>query len=225
MIVDDLVSVVAPPDVRSPADVRRAAVHEAGHAVAQIALGGAVESVTIVAAAGSGGHTRMGASASPFPTAADLDAAATMMLAGRAAEAGHPWRAVGGRRRRPQSRDGACLFGCTPALGWPEFVASPRSDRRRGGASAQQSRAAPGGRPACCAPLRRSAGDRSSAPRSDRRGRRRARPNSPADRSASARDLRAASRRRRDRQEAPMSSEALSVTTGSPHFSEGQPEA
>jgi ATP-dependent Zn protease len=54
--------------------------------VIQIALGGAVESVTIVAAAGSGGHTRMGASASSFPTAADLDAAATMMLAGRAAE-------------------------------------------------------------------------------------------------------------------------------------------
>jgi len=86
MIIDDLIAVVAPPDVRSPADVRRAAVHEAGHAVAQIALGGAVESVTIVAAAGSGGHTRMGASASSFPTAVDLDGVAVMMLAGRAAE-------------------------------------------------------------------------------------------------------------------------------------------
>ena len=86
MVVDDLVAVVAPPDARSPADVRRAAVHEAGHAVAQIALGGAVESVTIVAAAGSGGHTRMGASASSFPTAVDLDGVAVMMLAGRAAE-------------------------------------------------------------------------------------------------------------------------------------------
>ena len=86
MIIDDLIAVVAPPDVRSPADVRRAAVHEAGHAVAQIALGGAVESVTIVAAAGSGGHTRFGGASLAFPTAADLDAEATVMLAGRAAE-------------------------------------------------------------------------------------------------------------------------------------------
>jgi cell division protease FtsH len=85
--VDDLVAVVAPPDARFPADIRRAAVHEAGHAVVQIALGGAVVHVTIVAAGTSGGRTTSEDDLPDFPTARDIDAATVMTLAGRAAEA------------------------------------------------------------------------------------------------------------------------------------------
>ena len=84
--VDDLIAVVAPPDKRSLADILRAAVHEAGHAVAHLALGGSVDSVSIVISGVSGGRT-LTVNASPaFPTARDIDREATMALAGRAAE-------------------------------------------------------------------------------------------------------------------------------------------
>jgi MoxR-like ATPase len=86
MTIDDLVAVIAPPDGRSSDDLRRAAVHEAGHAVAQIALGGSIDFVSIVSAGASGGRTRLGKSVTGFPTARDLDAEIVMTLAGRAAE-------------------------------------------------------------------------------------------------------------------------------------------
>jgi DNA polymerase III delta prime subunit len=86
LTIDDLIAVIAPPDGRSQDDVRRAAVHEAGHAVAQIALGGDVDTVTIVASGDRGGCTRFRRKSTGFPTARDLDAEIVMTLAGRAAE-------------------------------------------------------------------------------------------------------------------------------------------
>ncbi len=84
--VDDFVAVVAPPDPRSPADVRRAAVHEAGHALALVAAGPPIDFVTLVASGRSGGMTRPGREVTVFPTARDLDAAVVVTLSGRAAE-------------------------------------------------------------------------------------------------------------------------------------------
>jgi hypothetical protein len=87
LVVADIVAAVAPPDKRSPAELLRAAVHEAGHAVAQIALGGAIDSVSIVVAGKSGGRTKSGSRMAVFPTARDIDQEVTVTLAGRAAEA------------------------------------------------------------------------------------------------------------------------------------------
>jgi SpoVK/Ycf46/Vps4 family AAA+-type ATPase len=87
MTVADLVAVVAPPDARSPADRRRVAVHEAGHAVLHVALLGDVDSVSIVVAGASGGRTSYGADTlSACPTAEELDAVVVAALGGRAAE-------------------------------------------------------------------------------------------------------------------------------------------
>ncbi len=82
--VADVVAAVAPPDGR-PADmVRRAAVHEAGHAVAAVHLNFRVQGVSIVQDGRSGGHT-----AHDLPllsTASDVARATVVALAGRAAE-------------------------------------------------------------------------------------------------------------------------------------------
>jgi ATP-dependent Zn protease len=189
MIVDDLISVVAPPDVRSPPDVRRAAVHEAGHAVAQIALGGAVESVTVVAAAGNGGLTRMGASASPFPTAADLDAVATMMLAGRAAEAvilGAP--SAGAESDLRSVTELVCSLHASAGLADSLLHLAPT------GAAAALLLTDPVLRQAVSRHVAKLYAE-APAPRGDRRGRRRAHRGAPADRRPGAGDLRSASER------------------------------
>jgi len=86
LAIDDLVAAVAPPDETSPADQRVAALHEAGHCAASIAVGLRVSSTSIVAHGSSGGGTRTGEARPAFPTRADLDAAVVVMLAGRAAE-------------------------------------------------------------------------------------------------------------------------------------------
>jgi ATP-dependent Zn protease len=86
LVVNDLVSVVAPNDDRSDADVRRASVHEAGHFVVAADLGRHAEAVSIIVAGSSGGRTRVDTLATVLPTARDLDLAVIIALAGRAAE-------------------------------------------------------------------------------------------------------------------------------------------
>ena len=81
----DLLESVAPPDGRTDAELRAIAIHEAGHAVVSLALGLPVESVSIIAAGSSGGHTK-GSAGSRIPTRADLEAVVTVMLGGRAAD-------------------------------------------------------------------------------------------------------------------------------------------
>jgi hypothetical protein len=85
--LDDLIQAVAPPDRRSHDDLRIAAVHEAGHAVAFRAAGRTVASISIVLRGDAGGETRAKGRTPFSPTRADLDAAVVPLLSGRAAEA------------------------------------------------------------------------------------------------------------------------------------------
>ncbi len=82
----DLAAAIAPPDARGPATRRRIAVHEAGHAVARLALGMAVESVSLVARGAMAGATVAGDALSAAPTRDEVEAYVVTLLAGRAAE-------------------------------------------------------------------------------------------------------------------------------------------
>ena len=118
MTTDDLVVAVAPADPRPPSDIRRVAVHEAGHAVAQIALGGAVESVTIVVTKETGGRTRTSGLLPDPPTARDLDREAVVSLAGRAAESallGAP--SAGAESDLAQATELVCMQHASSGLG------------------------------------------------------------------------------------------------------------
>ena len=86
MVIDDLVAVVAPPDPRTPDDVWRGCVHEAGHAVMHVVVGRELDSVTTVRDGQHGGST-VGASGSPSPTAEQLNETVRILLGGRASEA------------------------------------------------------------------------------------------------------------------------------------------
>ena len=87
LTAEDLIHAIAPPDSRLP-ELRRAdAVHEAGHAVAAIALGlEEVGFVSIVRDKKSGGRTRIKAVAPTVATKNQIERYVTMVLAGRAAE-------------------------------------------------------------------------------------------------------------------------------------------
>jgi cell division protease FtsH len=85
MEVADLAAAIAPADTRSPQDRRLAAVHEAGHTVAQVALGAAVDSVSIVERGDSGGATVVGGLGG-VPTRDQIEDYVVALLSGRAAE-------------------------------------------------------------------------------------------------------------------------------------------
>ena len=84
--LDDLLRIIAPPDERTPADRRVAAIHEAGHCVAYREAGMQIASASIIPRGASGGETRAAGRRPMFPTRADLDAGVMILLAGRAAE-------------------------------------------------------------------------------------------------------------------------------------------
>jgi hypothetical protein len=87
MIWEDLASSVLPPDPRSPQDLLRAAVHEAGHAVTAVLLGvDEVERVTIERSASSSGHTSLVGKSRDFALRDELESRVVCLLAGRAAE-------------------------------------------------------------------------------------------------------------------------------------------
>jgi ATP-dependent Zn protease len=86
LAVSDLVTAIAPRDTRTPAERRRIAVHEAGHAVARAALGMSVDSVSIVSRGGTGGMTVSLGGLSAAPTREQMEAHVVASLAGRAAE-------------------------------------------------------------------------------------------------------------------------------------------
>jgi hypothetical protein len=81
----DLLAEVDANDMRSPEVKRACAIHEAGHAVAAIALGVDVESVSIRMGCGTGGTTSV-ISLNPIPTREDLERDIIVGLAGRAAD-------------------------------------------------------------------------------------------------------------------------------------------
>ncbi len=86
LALDDLVAAVAPKDGLSDPDRRRAAVHEAGHAVVGVVAGRAVRSVSIVVSETSGGRTVLDRGLPAYFTRADVEAEIRVLLAGRAAE-------------------------------------------------------------------------------------------------------------------------------------------
>ena len=83
----DLLDEIGASDDRSPGDIRIAAVHEAGHAVAASALRpGWLEMVTIDGIGEEGGRTRLKRTGPAFGVPADISAELVMVLARRAAE-------------------------------------------------------------------------------------------------------------------------------------------
>ena len=89
MIVEDLAAEVAPPDTRSPHDLRIGAVHEAAHAVVAMALGlGPPARISLIMRPGAGGSMQLGGTREPgLMTRATIENLAVVALAGRASEA------------------------------------------------------------------------------------------------------------------------------------------
>jgi ATP-dependent Zn protease len=85
MRLDDLLAEIAPDDGRSPADLRAAALHEAGHAVLTLQIGLSVAQVTVQAGRGSGGATTV-RMVDPTPDRGMLERQVVSVLAGRAAD-------------------------------------------------------------------------------------------------------------------------------------------
>ena len=85
LLVTDILEQMLPRDERSPLDIRAVALHEVGHAVVAHRLGLGIDSVSIIAGAGSGGQTRTRLP-SLFPTWDHLCDLVTVTLGGRAAD-------------------------------------------------------------------------------------------------------------------------------------------
>jgi ATP-dependent Zn protease len=105
MIAADLLAAIAPPDGRGPEVLRMAATHEAGHAVAMLALGvGSVESISLIPDGSSNGRLTPGAGVDMSLYGRDeIEKFATMLLSGRAAEVILLGRATVGAGGDPQS--------------------------------------------------------------------------------------------------------------------------
>ena len=85
--LNDLVAEIGGEDCRSAADLRLAAIHEAGHAVAILLLTGqGLGAVSIQETAQVGGRTSLTAGSSDFLRAGDVHNRVVALLAGRAAE-------------------------------------------------------------------------------------------------------------------------------------------
>jgi len=98
--VEDLAGQILAEETRSHSDIRRAALHEAGHALAGL-LGGTGElaSVNIMPMDDSGGATQFHEKEEFFRTRSGYEARAIMLLSGRAAEEvamGEPSQGAGG---------------------------------------------------------------------------------------------------------------------------------
>lgn len=99
MIVSDLEAQVIGDDFRSEEAIRRSAVHEAGHVIAGLEIGGTLESVSIIATGDSGGSASFEHPLDKLHTGVELQGLAMSMLAGRAAEQiilGEPSSGAGG---------------------------------------------------------------------------------------------------------------------------------
>lgn len=85
LVAQDLIVAASPPDRRPPAELRKVAIHEAGHVVAAHLLGFHATSVSIIASGQMGGVTRM-RDLPPAPDRQELEALVMMHLGGRAAD-------------------------------------------------------------------------------------------------------------------------------------------
>lgn len=99
MSICDLEAQVVGDEVRSEKAIRRSAVHEAGHVIAGIELGGNLEMVSIISNGDSGGAASFEYPTDYLQTREELQGHAMSMLAGRAAEQlimGEPSSGAGG---------------------------------------------------------------------------------------------------------------------------------
>ena len=99
MELADLVAQVAPPETRTPEELRAVSAHEAAHACAAVFLDvGSITSVSIAAGAASGGCARATLRPRAFLTRAQLEHVAVVALVGRAMDAlgGLPHTGAGG---------------------------------------------------------------------------------------------------------------------------------
>jgi ATP-dependent Zn protease len=85
LTLDDLLAEASPPDPRSLAELKACAIHEAGHAVAAVALGRTLQGVSLQLSGASGGMTRI-EHPGFIPTRAVIEDALVIGLAGRAAD-------------------------------------------------------------------------------------------------------------------------------------------
>ncbi|MPR10061.1 AAA family ATPase [Microvirga tunisiensis] len=85
LTLDDLIAEASPSDPRSPAELKACAIHEAGHAVAAVALGRTLQGVSLQLSGASGGMTRM-EHPGFIPTRAVIENNVVIGLAGRAAD-------------------------------------------------------------------------------------------------------------------------------------------
>lgn len=89
LVAEDLRQVAETPDARGPAEIERACIHEAGHAVVALALGemdGVLSEVTVRPTPMAGGSTNFVGDRPLLIMAGRLDARVRILLGGRAAE-------------------------------------------------------------------------------------------------------------------------------------------
>jgi|GEM_PF-3447979 len=103
--LDDLAAQIVVPDPRLPRDILRSALHEAGHAVAISVLmpGDRIQTVSILADGGSGGHTTCTTPAGVLADRAMCEARIMTLLAGRACEVEMMGDACAGSGGSPES--------------------------------------------------------------------------------------------------------------------------
>ncbi|WP_126401454.1 AAA family ATPase [Blastochloris tepida] len=134
----DIESEVSPSDPRSPADIRRAAIHEAGHAVAAVRLGlGTVRSISLVSFGFAVGSVAIERRPMSVLRRADIEADVVGLLAGRAAEIvllGCPSAGAGGAAESDLGRATDALVRLHGTFGLGDTLAY-RSDIEAAGAA------------------------------------------------------------------------------------------
>lgn len=127
MRIADLVDRVAPPDLSGPEELRRKAVHEAGHAVGFQVRGAAhVKQVDLVMRPGSSGATSLEIRLGTSPTRTEIENLVVALLCGRAAETaflGEPSAGAGGDSLSDLARATAMVAGVHGSYGLGETVA------------------------------------------------------------------------------------------------------
>jgi cell division protease FtsH len=119
LAINDLVNAVAPADVRGPLELWRAAVHESGHAIGQIAAGWRLDFVSIVRRGDNGGATS-GEGFGRLPRRGEIETYVVFLLCGRAAEEivlGEASAGAGGAVDSDLARAGALLCALHSSFG------------------------------------------------------------------------------------------------------------
>lgn len=120
MVLADLEEQVIGTDHRTEDQLRRAAVHEAGHVITGRAIGSTVESVSIISVEASGGSARMSLPVASLVTRSQFEGLVVSLLGGRAAEQmllGEPSQGAGGSDDSDLARATAMVATMEASLG------------------------------------------------------------------------------------------------------------